>query len=148
MTIYRERLLPGPWTFIVTALVIPASLLVFLPINAFVGVVSAIVLYSALVVALVVLSPVIEVTDTALVAGRARVPLELVGSAAAFTGEEARQQRGPVLDARAWLVIRGWVDPVVKVEILDDRDPAPYWLVSTRQPAAMVSAVAKAQTLR
>ena len=131
-----------------TALVIPASLLVFLPINVFVGVVSAIVLYSACVVALIALSPVIEVTDVAVIAGRARVPMENVGSTSSYTGEDARQQRGPVLDARAWLVIRGWVDPVVKVEILDDRDPAPYWLLSSRQPAALASAVEKAQALR
>jgi hypothetical protein len=148
MTIYRERLLPGPWTFIVTALVIPASLLVFLPINPGVGIVAAIVLYLACAGALIALSPVIEVTDSVLVAGRARVPLENVGTTASFTGEDARQQRGPVLDARAWLVIRGWVDPVVKVEILDDRDPAPYWLLSSRQPAALASAVKKAQALR
>ena len=30
---YRERLWPAPWVFIATALVIPASLLVFLPIS-------------------------------------------------------------------------------------------------------------------
>ncbi|MCU1417394.1 MAG: hypothetical protein JWP32_1568, partial [Schumannella sp.] len=28
---YRERLWPAPWVFLSTALVIPASLLVFLP---------------------------------------------------------------------------------------------------------------------
>jgi hypothetical protein len=148
MTIYRERLLPGPWTFIVTALVIPAALLVFLPINPAVGVVAAAVMYAACVVALVVTSPVIEVTDEAVVAGRARVPLKNVGAISTYLREEARQQRGPVLDSRAWLVIRGWVDPVVKVEILDDRDPAPYWLLSSRQPTALASAVEKAKALR
>jgi hypothetical protein len=148
MTIYRERLLPGPLTFIVTALVIPAALLVFLPINPAVGVVAAAVMYAACVVALVVTSPVIEVTDEAVVAGRARVPLKNVGAISTYLREEARQQRGPVLDSRAWLVIRGWVDPVVKVEILDDRDPAPYWLLSSRQPTALASAVEKAKALR
>ena len=36
---YRERLWPSPGMFISTALVIPASLLVFLPINMVVGIV-------------------------------------------------------------------------------------------------------------
>jgi hypothetical protein len=148
MTIYRERLLPGPWTFIVTALVIPAALLVFLPINPAVGVAAAAVMYGACVAALIVTAPVIEVTENAIIAGRASVPLINVGATTTYTGEAARQQRGPVLDARAWLVIRGWVDPVVKVEILDDRDPAPYWLLSSRQPTALASAVEKAQALR
>lgn len=145
MTIYRERLLPGPWIFIGTGLVVPASLLVFLPINTEAGVIVSIVLYLGCAVALVVASPVVEVTDLGLVAGRARLPLANVGAATGFARGEATRERGPALDARAWLVIRGWIDPVVKVEVLDDRDPAPYWLVSTRRPAAVIDALAKAR---
>jgi len=44
MTIYREKLWPAPWLFISTALVIPASLLVFLPINQLAGIIVAAVL--------------------------------------------------------------------------------------------------------
>ena len=48
MLIYSERLLPGPMIFVMCALIIPASLLVFLPINMTVGViVAAIVLLPA-----------------------------------------------------------------------------------------------------
>jgi Protein of unknown function (DUF3093) len=146
MLIYRERLLPGPMIFVITALVIPASLLVFLPINITIGVICAAVLYSACVILLVVGSPRIEVTDSVLVAGRARLPLPNVGNATGYTGAEATQQRGPKLDARAWLVIRGWISPVVKVEVLDPSDPTPYWIVSTRHPADLVAALAKAKT--
>ena len=46
---YRERLWPAPWVFLATALVIPASLLVFLPISLPTGVGVAIVLYGAIV---------------------------------------------------------------------------------------------------
>jgi Protein of unknown function (DUF3093) len=146
MLIYRERLLPGPMIFVITALVIPASLLVFLPINMTVGVICAIVLYTACVVLLVIGSPRIEVTDAMLVAGRARLPLPNVGNAQGFTGTDATQQRGPKLDARAWLVIRGWISPVVKIDVNDESDPTPYWLVSTRHPADLVAALAKAKS--
>jgi len=145
MLIYRERLLPGPMIFVITALVIPASLLVFLPINMTLGVICAAVLYSACVILLVAGSPRIEVTDSMLVAGRARLPLPNVGEATGFTGTEATQQRGPKLDARAWLVIRGWISPVVRVDVLDANDPTPYWLVSTRHPTDLVDALAKAK---
>jgi hypothetical protein len=148
MTIYRERLTPGPWVFVASALILPATLLVFVPINLEVGVIVAIAFYAAVCVGLVVASPVIEVTDTHFVAGKARLPLKNVGDATGFAGEGARNERGPVLDARAWLVFRGWVDPVVKVIVLDDRDPAPYWLVSTRQPAALVDALTAAAAKR
>ena len=145
MTLYSERLLPGPWIFVISALVIPASLLVFLPINPTLGVICAAVLYAAIVVLLVVGSPRIEVTDVALFAGRARLPLANVGDATGYAGTEATAERGPRLDARAWLVIRGWISPVVKVVVNDDDDPAPYWLVSTRKPAELVAALAKAR---
>jgi len=145
MSIYRERLLPGPMIFVMTALVIPASLLVFLPINLTLGVACATVLYAACVILLIVSSPWIEVTDAALLAGRARLPLPNVGDAVGFSGSEATQQRGPKLDARAWLVIRGWISPVVKVDVLDDGDPTPYWLVSTRHPNDLIAALKKAK---
>ena len=145
MTIYRERLWPAPWLFISTALVIPASLLVFLPINATTGVIVAVVLYATCVVALLVAAPVVEVTTAELRAGRARLPIDIIGSVEAYHGVEAQLERGQRLDARAWLLIRGWVSPVVKIEVLDETDPAPYWLVSTRQPDAVIEAITGAK---
>lgn len=138
---YRERLWPAPWLYFATALVIPASLLVFLPIDLRVGIGVAGALYAGCVVLLLAASPSITVTSDELVAGRARIPLAFVGPVAQFAGDEARAERGPRLDARAWLLIRGWVDPVVRIEITDPEDPAPYWLVSTRRPAELAAAL-------
>ena len=59
--------------------------------------------------------------------------------------QEATLERGQRLDARAWLVIRGWVSPVVKIPVTDPVDPAPYWLVSTRRPALLVDAIERAR---
>ena len=148
--IFRERLWPAPWLFLGTALVIPASLLVFLPINQAVGIVVAIVLYAGCVAMLLRASPVIEVSDTELIAGRARLPISAVGALDEFLGEDARLERGQRLDARAWLLIRGWVDPVVRIEVNDADDPTPYWLLSTRRPAELIAALetAKAATPR
>jgi hypothetical protein len=145
MTYYRERLWPAPWIYISIALVIPASILVFMPINQLVGVVTGIALYAGIAGLLTVTSPVITVTEHQLVAGRASLPLSLVGELTGFEGAEATLERGQRLDARAWLLIRGWVDPVVKVTVADDTDPTPYWLVSTRHPDALSSAVIAAR---
>jgi hypothetical protein len=145
MLIYSERLLPGPWPFITTALTIPASLLVFLPINITLGVICAGILYTTIVVLLVIGSPRIEVTDAQLIAGRARLPLPNVGEATGYTGTEATQERGPRLDARAWLLIRGWISPVVRVVVEDASDPTPYWLVSTRHPKELIAALKQAR---
>ena len=145
---YRERLFPSLWIFISTALVIPASLLVFLPISPIAGVVCAIVLYLGTIGALVATSPVIEVDEAGITAGRARLPIEFSGEAESFTGPHATLERGRQLDARAWLVIRGWIDPVVKIPVRDPEDPAPYWLVSTRKPQRIMAAIETAREAR
>lgn len=143
MTPYHERLWPAPWLFLATALVIPASLLVFLPISEIAGIVVAAVLYLGCVALLLVAAPRIQVTGSELIAGKARIPLGLIGAVTTARGEDARQERGPRLDARAWLLIRGWVDPVVRIEITDPQDPTPYWLVSTRRPDALAAALSR-----
>jgi hypothetical protein len=148
MTNYRERLWPAPWLFLSTALIIPATLLVFVPINFSVGIVAAIVFYLACVGALLLGSPVIEVTGEDFRAGRATLPLSIVGSVEGFKADEATLERGQRLDARSWLLLRGWVSPVVKLENLDPRDSAPYWLVSTRHPEAVVAAIDEAKRAR
>ena len=140
---FRERLWPAPWLFLATSLVIPASFLVFLPISVPAGIATAIGLYAGCVVMLFIASPLIEVADGELRAGRARLPLEVVASAEAFVGVDATMQRGQRLDARAWLLIRGWVSPVAKVTLDDPNDPTPYWLVSTRRPAELVAALTR-----
>jgi len=90
MTIYREKLWPAPWLFISTALVIPASLLVFLPINQLAGIIVAAVLYLAIIALLVMASPVIEVTDTLFIAGKARLPIVVIGAMTSHRGDDAR----------------------------------------------------------
>ena len=141
---YRERLWPAPWLFLSTALVIPASLLVFLPINIFIGIAAAIALYCGCLALLLLSATRIHVTETELIAGKARLPLAIMGDIEGFTGAEATLERGQRLDARAFLVIRGWIDPVVRIEVLDPDDPVPYWLVSTRNPKNVIEAIDRA----
>lgn len=146
MTIYREKLWASAWVFLSMALVIPASLLVFWPISVTAGIVVALVLYAGCCGMLVLASPVIGVADGVFTAGRARLPLEFAGEATAYREPEATAQRGVDLDARAWLLIRGWIAPVVRIEVTDPNDPAPYWLVSTRRPEELVAAIETARS--
>jgi len=146
MSIYREKLWPAWWLYLATALVMPASMLVFVPINFTTGVIVAIGLYLAIVISLILGSPVIEVSAESLYAGRATLPIDAVGEVTAHRGDAATMQRGRELDARAWLLIRGWISAVVTIEVKDPADPTPYWLLSTRNPEALVSAVDEAKT--
>ena len=140
--LYRERLWPAPWVFISTALVIPASLLVFLPISPLAGVGVAIALYAAVVAILIGTTATIEVTDSTFRAGKAQIARRFISAVAPFDGEDATAERGVKLDARAWLLVRGWIPGLVKVEITDPEDPTPYWLVATRKPEALARALA------
>ena len=138
---YREKLWPSPWLFVIIALVIPASLLVFLPISLLVGVLTAAGLYLGSAALLVLASPTVLVSEGTLTAGRASIETGLLGEAVAFEGAEATLERGQRLDARAWLMLRGWVTPVVRIPLQDPADPAPYWLVSSRHPQKMAAAI-------
>jgi Protein of unknown function (DUF3093) len=138
---YREKLWPSLWVFLAVALVIPASLLVFAPISMLAGIVTGLVLFGGCVTILIVASPVIRVSDGTLTAGPAQISAELLGEAVPYDATEATHQRGPGLDARAWLLIRGWVAPVVRVPLEDPSDRAPYWLISTRHPQELAAAI-------
>jgi hypothetical protein len=138
---YLEKLWPTPWIYIASALLIPASILVLAPVSMPAGIVTGVVLYLALVGSLAITAPVIEVQDGRLRAGRAEIALDDIGEATPADEEQARVERGTGLDARAFLVIRGWIKPVVRVPVVDPADPTPYWLISTRRPKELAAAI-------
>jgi hypothetical protein len=141
VTDYTERLTPSPLTLIAVGLVAPILFLILFMISLPLAVVAAIGVYALLVAALFMTAPVISVADGSFRAGRATIPLTELGTATGYRGQDAFRQRGPNLDARAWLCLRGWIDPVVRVEVLDPEDPTPYWLVSTRNPERLIAAL-------
>lgn len=80
----------------------------------------------------------IEVTNVHLRAGGARVPLLHCGRAEALDAVQTRALHGPQADARAFFLIRPYVSASVRVEITDVRDPAPYWLIGSRDAHRLV----------
>jgi hypothetical protein len=140
---YRERLNAGIGLYLGCALVIPAGLAVFLPINVIAGVVAALVLYAIAVVFLIATARTIEVTADTFRAGKAALPLRYVGATRVYRGDDAFIARGRDLDARAYVLLRGSVRDVVRVQNTDPDDPAPYWLVSSRHPERLAAALAK-----
>jgi hypothetical protein len=87
----------------------------------------------------------VAVEDGTFTAGRARIPVHLLGDPEVLDPDAMRHARGPGLDARAYLCLRGWIAAGVRVPVLDPRDPAPYWLVSSRRPAELAEAVRRAR---
>lgn len=143
---YRETLWPSPWVIIALALVVPATMLVLAPVSLPAGVIGAVVLYGGCLALAFGSAPRIEVSGATLSVGKASIPLAQVGEVVVYTGADATAQLRTKLDARAWLMIRGWVHSLVKVEVTDPADPTPYWLVSSRRPQLLADAIAAARS--
>lgn len=84
----------------------------------------------------------VEVDGTGLRVGRASLPWRYVGAATPCDASRTRELLGPGADARAYLVVRPYIRGAVQVTVEDDRDPAPYWLISTRHPGVVAAALA------
>ncbi len=137
--VYRERLSPSLWVLVSAAVCGPMAALAFAPIDAVLALAVGLVVGVGVVAGLIALSPVVEVTDSHLRVGRARIEREHLGRAEALTAEAARSARGPELTPDSWHMIRGGVDPVVRVEITDPDDPMTRWVFSSRTPGRIVT---------
>lgn len=75
-------------------------------------------------------------------AGRALLPYRFIGTVEPLDAEATRRALGVDADARAYLLVRSYCGGAVKVVVDDPADPTPYWIVSTRHPAALAEGLA------
>lgn len=94
---------------------------------------------------LVATAPLVVVDDLVLRAGRARLPLRYVGRIAPLDAAQTREARGRLADPAAYLCLRPWASRSVLVEVEDEDDPHPYWLVSTRRGRELAPVLAAAR---
>ena len=146
---YAERLLPPWWLWVFVAslalgvvtvvlpLVPPPLALLLLPVLT-AGGFAAVYAWSGRV----------AVSDGELRAGRAHIPVTLLGCAEPLDGERARRRLGAELDARAYHFVRGWIRTGLAVPVLDPEDSTPYWYVSTRHPDRLAAAIEAARPSR
>lgn len=85
----------------------------------------------------------IIVTDEWLFAGRARIERKHIGASTVLDPEQMRLQAGRDARARAYLLLRPYISTGVRIDIEDERDPAPYWLVSSRRASALAAALSE-----
>jgi len=136
-----ERLWPSVWTWLAVVLVAAFCGVVALRFSPAGGLVAFGAATAAMAVALVASTPTVGVVGDEFVAGRARVPVALLGSATALDAEGMRHAIGVGLDARSYLCVRGWIRPGLQVALLDPADPTPSWIVSSRHPQRLVAAL-------
>jgi hypothetical protein len=84
----------------------------------------------------------IRVEPDRLWVGGANIEWEYVAEVRVLDEHATRRRRGPDSDARAYLVLRPYLNRAVEVTIADRTDPTPYWLISSRHPQRLAAAIA------
>lgn len=142
---YRERLYPPVAVFVlVIALATMLGVAYGAAYGSALGWGSGLLLGAVGIGALLATSTPIHVDDRVLRAGRARLPLAAVAQATALDAEAMRAARRHG-DPRDYVVLRAWSSRRgVSVQLADDRDPHPRWIVSSRHPERLAAAVNEA----
>ena len=139
--VFQERVRPNFGTFLATAALIPAITLVSEPFDFRIGLIIGSVLVLAIWWTMFFLSPVIRVREKSLSVGVVSIPRSLLGRIEVIAKDQIFQERGPKLEPAAFKVFQGTVKTAVKIEISDPSDPTPYWIISTRKPIQLASAL-------
>lgn len=85
----------------------------------------------------------VRISGDELHVGDAHIPLRCLGQVDICAGTEKRKALGPELDPTAFVVHHAWIGPVLRVEVVDERDPTPYWVFSTRRPRRLAKLIAR-----
>lgn len=75
--------------------------------------------------------------------GDAHLPVSVVAKSAEVPKTAKSAALGRQLDPAAYVVHRAWVGPMILLVLDDPEDPTPYWLVSTRHPDRVLSALGR-----
>lgn len=143
---FRERLVPPWWMLLLLLLIVPASLLVFLPVDPRVGVGVAVGLYVAIVAVLWLAAPVVELQGGVLRAGRARIDVAHLGASEALEGPDATAAMRAGWEPSDHHVISPWTTSLVRVAVDDPTDPTGAWVISSRRPRALARSIEAAQS--
>ncbi|MEG1445178.1 MULTISPECIES: DUF3093 domain-containing protein [unclassified Glutamicibacter] len=139
--LYSEKLWPSASTWIWPIIISITAGIAVAPINGILGWVAGGVVLISLVAVFLLRVPAIEVTDDLVTVGRASIERKYIGNVVGYRGDEAFKQRGQKLHGLAYMLLRGWIDGAVRMEVTDERDTTPYWLTSTRRPEELAAAL-------
>ncbi len=83
----------------------------------------------------------VRITGGELHVDDAHIPLRYLVAAEPLAAEAKQDALGSGLHPFAFVVHRPWVGGAVRVVLDDPADPTPYWVISSRNPAALVAAL-------
>lgn len=141
--LYRERLIPGVWVWVVAlGLVIMVAVAYGAALGATVGWLTALGASAVAITLLWLGAPVVVVTPQAFTAGGAQLPRDAIGAVRIVEADEIAALRGPGADARLYVSLRPSASRRgLLVQVTDDQDPHPAWLVTVRHPERAAAAL-------
>ena len=83
----------------------------------------------------------IEVDQNHLRVGGASIEHIYIGEVTALTSAEVKLIRTRDADPLAYLAIRFWSSKAVKLQVSDERDRTPYWLITTNNGQELLKAL-------
>ncbi|MDI6103281.1 DUF3093 domain-containing protein [Actinoplanes sp. NEAU-A12] len=83
----------------------------------------------------------VEVTPTEFRVDDARLPVEFIADVVALDAAGKREALGVGSHPLAFVVQRAWIGTAVQVLLDDPADPTPFWVVSTRHPVELATAL-------
>jgi hypothetical protein len=75
----------------------------------------------------------IQVTQNLFKVKGAQIERKFIDRIEVLDEAQMRNERGILLNPKAFLALRFWIKTGVKIYLSDDRDPTPYWLISSRK---------------
>ncbi len=141
--LYQERTLPSLGFYAATLFVPVAVFVIALPFSEEVGIVLAVLSLALVLLATWIFSPLISLTADRLTIGKVKIETKYLGKAMSIEGDEVFMERGTLLDSRAYTVFQIGVKQLVKIDINDERDPTPYWLIASRNPEVIAGLLNK-----
>jgi hypothetical protein len=144
--LHRERLLPSIGVWVVGIAFGSVLGVILVPLSHALSLAVGIIGVVGVCVMLAMASPVIEVSDGTLRAGRARIPADLLGEPEPLDKDGWSVAMSVGFEPLAFHLTRGWVHTGVRVPVLDEADPTPAWVLSTRRPEDLALALRTARS--
>jgi hypothetical protein len=88
----------------------------------------------------------VQLIDGVIRADKQELPVMQVTAITALDREATRLRLGPQADPAAHTVVRGWVGSSIMLKLANP-DPVPYWVISTRHPEELVTAIKQSRNL-
>ncbi|HBW20662.1 MAG: DUF3093 domain-containing protein [Streptosporangiaceae bacterium] len=87
----------------------------------------------------------IEVSNGELRAGRTTMRLAQAGEVVPLDAAGTRALRGPQADPAAFMLTRPYLRLAVYIEVAAEGSARPYWLIGSRDPAALAAAIERSR---